>query len=49
MLLLLYSLYRRSDLSVVFVFNALVNDAVPVSPILFPVDSMKKMEKKMNC
>ena len=33
-----FSLHRMSFVSVVFDFNASLNDAVPVSPIMFPVD-----------
>ena len=36
--------YRLSFVSVVFDFNASLNDATPVSPILFPVDVMNKKE-----
>ena len=36
---------RLSFVSVVFDFNASLNDVAPVSPILFPVDLMR-MEKK---
>ena len=32
---------RLSRVSVVFDFNASLNDATPVSPMLFPVDLMK--------
>ena len=38
---LLSSPYRLSFVSVVFDFNASLNDVAPVSPIQFPVDSMK--------
>ena len=41
MLFLLYSRLRLSFVSVVFDFNASLSDAVPLSPILFPVDFMK--------
>ena len=44
MLFLLYSRLRSSFASVVFDFNASLNDAAPVSPILLPVDLMR-MEK----
>ena len=44
MLLLLCSPLRSSSVSVVFDFNASLNEFAPVSPILFPVDLMK-MEK----
>ena len=40
-LFLLSSLLRLSLVSVVFVFNASLNDVVPVSPMLFPVDLMR--------
>ena len=40
---------RSSFVSVVFDFNASPNDVVPVSPILFPVDTMRtKSELLMN-
>ena len=35
---------RERSVSVVFDFNASTNDAIPVNPMLFPVDLMK-MEK----
>ena len=38
MLFLLSSQLRLSSMSVVFDFNASLNDFAPVSPILFPVD-----------
>ena len=41
---LLSSLSRLSFVSVVFDFNDSLNDVVPVSPMLFPVD-VKRMEK----
>ena len=41
-LLLLSSQLRRSFVSVVFDFNASLNDVAPVSPILFPVDLMNR-------
>ena len=41
---LLFSQPRSSKMSVVFDFNDSLNDAAPVSPILFPVD-VKRMEK----
>ena len=44
MLSLLCSQPRSSSVSVVFDFNASTNDAIPVNPMLFPVDLMK-MEK----
>ena len=37
---LLSSLHRMSLVSVVFDFNASLNDSAPLSPILFPVDMM---------
>ena len=43
-LFLLCSPLRLSSVSVVFDFNASLNDAAPVSPMLFPVDLMR-MEK----
>ena len=36
-----------SFVSVVFNFNDSLNDAAPVSPILFPVDAKKKKKKGM--
>ena len=44
MLFLLFSLSKSSFVSVLFDFNASLNDAAPVSPMPFPVDLMK-MEK----
>ena len=44
MLFVLNSQPRWSSESVVFDFNASLNDAAPVAPILFSVDLMK-MEK----
>ena len=44
MCLLLYSQLKLSWVSVVFDFSASLNDAVPLSPLLLPVD-MKKKEK----
>ena len=44
LLFLLCSPLRSSSVSVVFDFNASLNEFAPVSPILFPVDLMK-MEK----
>ena len=44
-LFLLSSPHRLSSMSVVFDFNASLNDAAPLSPILFPVDLMG-MEKE---
>ena len=43
-LFLLCSLIRMSSVSVVFDFNASLNDVAPVSPMLLSVDLMK-MEK----
>ena len=40
-LLLLSSLSRSSSVSVVFDFNASLNDVTPVSPILLTVDVMR--------
>ena len=37
-----YSHLRYSLLSVVFDFNDSLNDVAPVSPILFPVNAMRK-------
>ena len=42
------SLYRSRTVSVVFDFNASLNDAAPVSPMLLPVDLMR-MKKKLDC
>ena len=42
MCLLLSSLIRLSSVSVVFDFNASLNDAAPVSLILLPFDVMRK-------
>ena len=36
-----------SSVSVVFVFNASLNDVAPVSPIVLPVNAKKK--KRVNC
>ena len=44
MLFLLCSLLRLSFVSVVFVFNASLNDVAPLSPILLSVDLMRKRE-----
>ena len=44
-LFLLCSQLRLSFVSVVFDFNASLNDVAPVSPMLFPVDLMR-MEKE---
>ena len=44
MYLLLVSLFRLSSVSVVFDFNASLNDLAPVSPMLFPV-VVKRKEK----
>ena len=43
-LFVLYSPLRSSFMIVVFDFNASLNDALPVSPMLLPVDLMR-MEK----
>ena len=40
-LLLLSSQLRMTPMSVVFDFNASLNDVAPVSPILLPVDLMR--------
>ena len=40
-LFLLYPQFRQSSASAVFDFNASLNDAAPVSPMLLPVDLMK--------
>ena len=45
---LLFSLPRLNFVSVVFDFNDSLNDAAPVSPMLFPVDVMREM-KRVNC
>ena len=45
MLFLLSLLPRLSSVSVVFDFNASLNDVAPLSPILLPVDLMR-MEKE---
>ena len=45
---LLYSQYRTSVVSVVFDFNASLNDVTPMSPMLLPVGEKRK-EKKVNC
>ena len=42
MCLLLSPLLRSSFVSVVFDFNASLSDVAPSSPILFPVDMMRK-------
>ena len=41
-LFLLSSQLRLSFVSVVFDFNASLNDIVPVSPMLFPVDDIQR-------
>ena len=38
---------RASSVSVVFDFNASMSDALPVSPIQFPVDLMRM--KRVDC
>ena len=50
MCLLLSSLIRSSLMSVVFDFNASLNDVAPAPPMLFPVDVMRmeKSELLMN-
>ena len=45
--LLLSSLLRSSLVSVVFDFNASLNDAAPLSPISFPVDEKIKGESEL--
>ncbi len=45
MLFLSYLHLRLSSVSVVFDFNASLNDTAPESPILLPVDFMKKKGK----
>ena len=40
-LFLLCSLHRMTPMSVVFDFNASLNDVAPISPILLPVDLMR--------
>ena len=35
-------------MSVVFDFNASLNDVAPVSPILFPVDEMRKEKSELS-
>mgnify|MGYP004433730349 CR=1 FL=1 len=40
----LYPLFKSSSVSVVFDFNASLNDFAPVSPTLLPVDEMKNEE-----
>ena len=37
-------LHKSSSVSVVFDFNASLNDALPASPILLPVDLMRMKE-----
>ena len=46
-LCLLSSLHRLSFVSVVFDFNASINDVVPVFPISLPVDLVRM--KKVDC
>ena len=48
MLFLLCLQLRLSLVSVVFVFNASLNDVTPLSPIPFPVDLMV-IENRVNC
>ena len=45
MLFLLCSPLRSSSVSVVFDFNASLNDAVPVSPMLLSVDLMRTKKR----
>ena len=45
--LLSFSQHRLSFVSVVFDFNDSLNDVVPVSPILFPVDMMRKKKSDL--
>ena len=47
MLFLLSSLFRLSFVSVVFDFNASLNDVAPVSPMQLSVDLMRM--KKVDC
>ena len=44
MLFLLRSLFRKSTVSVVFDFNASLNDCAPLSPMSLPVDLMRMKE-----
>ena len=44
---LLSSPYRMSAVSVVFDFNASLNDVTPVFPISFPDDEKRK--ERVNC
>ena len=46
-LFLLCSHHRLSSVSVVFDFNASLNDAAPVSSMLFPVDLMRKEKNRL--
>ena len=46
MCLLLYSQLKLSWVSVVFDFSASLNDAVPLSPLLLPVDMKKKRKER---
>ena len=46
-LFLLSSPHRLSFLIVVFDFNASLNDVTPVSPILLPVDLVKKRKTEL--
>ena len=44
----LCSLLRLSIVSVVFDFNASLNDAAPLSPILLPVDVKRKEKSDLS-
>ena len=46
-LFLLCSPIRTSLVSVVFDFNTSLNDVVPVSPMLFPVDFMRMRKNRL--
>ena len=43
----LSSLLRLSFMSVLFDFNASLNDVAPVSPMLFPVDVMRDEKSEL--
>ena len=43
----LFSLHKLSSVSVVFDFSASLNDVVPVSPILFPVDLLERKKSEL--
>ena len=47
MCLLLSLLHRSSSVSVVFDFNASLNDAAPFSPILLSVDANRKGKSEL--